>query len=75
MTGGSLKARLLAAGAASIVLALTIAGFGLMLLFERHLEARVTLELESHLRQLVGGLARAGDGSLELAVPLAEPRF
>lgn len=75
MTRGSLRARLLAAGAASIVFALAIAGFGLMLLFERHLEARVTLELESHLRQLVGGLARAGDGSLELAVPLAEPRF
>ncbi len=72
---GSLRLRLLAAGGASILLALALAGFGLVLLFERHVERRVVLELEAHLRQLVDGLERGGDGSLRLARPPAEPRF
>jgi signal transduction histidine kinase len=75
MKRGSLKFRLLAAAAASIALALAIAGVGLLLLFERHVERRMALELESHLRQLASGLGRGADGSLELAHALAEPRF
>jgi signal transduction histidine kinase len=57
------------------VLALAVAGLGLLLLFERHVERRVALELESHLRQLVSGLSRGIDGALELAPAPAEPRF
>lgn len=72
---GSLRLRLLAAGGASILLALALAGFGLVLLFERHVERRVAIELEAHLRQLVDGLERAEDGSLQLARLPAEPRF
>ncbi|MBV1796386.1 sensor histidine kinase [Siccirubricoccus sp. G192] len=72
---GSLRLRLLAAGAASILLALALAGFGLVLLFERHVERRMALELEAHLRQLIDGLGRAPDGSLDLLRPPAEPRF
>ena len=72
---GSLRLRLLAAGGASILLALALAGFGLVLLFERHVERRVALELEAHLRQLVDGLERPQDGSLQLARLPAEPRF
>jgi signal transduction histidine kinase len=75
MRRGSLRLRLLAAGAGSILLALTIAGFGLLLLFERHVERRIALELQAHLRQLVSGVGRAPDGSLAIASPLAEPRF
>jgi signal transduction histidine kinase len=75
MKRGSLKRRLLAAGAASIVLALAIAGFGLLLLFERHVERRMVLELEAHLRQLVSGLELGVDGSPQLAREPAEPRF
>lgn len=75
MRHGSLKLRLLAAGAVSIILALTIAGFGLLLLFERHVERRMAAELGSHLNQLVSGLARTGDGTLDIATPPAEPRF
>lgn len=75
MRRGSLRLRLLAAGAASILLALAIAGFGLLLLFERHVERRMALELQAHLRQLVSGLERAADGTLHLARPPAEPRF
>ena len=72
---GSLRLRLFAAGAASILLALALAGFGLVLLFERHVERRVALELEAHLRQLIDGLGRAPDGTLDLLRPPAEPRF
>lgn len=73
--GGSLRLRLLAAGGASVLFALALAGFGLVLLFERHVERRVVLELEAQLRQLIDGLERAEDGSLQLARPPAEPRF
>lgn len=75
MKQGSLRLRLLAAGAVSIILALAIAGFGLLLLFERHVERRMTAELGSHLNQLVSSLARAADGRLEASAPPAEPRF
>jgi signal transduction histidine kinase len=75
MSRGSLSLRLLAAGAASIVLALAIAGLGLLILFERHVERRMAAELQSHLNQLVSSLARAQDGTLEVGAPPAEPRF
>jgi signal transduction histidine kinase len=75
MRRGSLRLRLFAAGAASILVALTIAGIGLLLLFERHVERRIDIELEAHLRQLVSGIDRSPDGSLEVARPPAEPRF
>jgi hypothetical protein len=58
MRRGSLKLRLLAAGVGSIVIALAVAGGGLLLLFERHVERRVVIELESDLRQLVSGIGR-----------------
>lgn len=76
MRQGSLRLRLLAAGAVSVVLALTVAGFGLLLLFERHVERRMAAELGSHLNQLVSSsLARTTDNTLEVAPPSAEPRF
>jgi hypothetical protein len=64
MRKGSLRLRLFAAGAASILLALAIAAAGLLLLFQRHVERRVVLELEIDLRQLVGGLTRDDTGAL-----------
>jgi signal transduction histidine kinase len=72
---GSLRLRLLAAGAASVVLALSIAAVGLLLLFERHVERRVVLELESDLRQLVSGITTDPDGVLQVSQLPAEPRF
>lgn len=75
MRQGSLRLRLLAAGAASVLVALTISGFGLLLLFERHVERRMTAELGSHLDHLVTSIVRAGDGTLDVSAPPAEPRF
>lgn len=75
MTRGSLRMRLLAAGALSILIALALAGLGLTLLFERHVERRVIAELELNLRQLIGHLGRDQGGALRLERPLADPRF
>ena len=75
MKRGSLRLRLLAAGAASILIALALAGLGLTLLFERHVERRVVVELELDLRQLIGHLGRGENGALLLERPLADPRF
>jgi signal transduction histidine kinase len=75
VTRGSLRLRLLAAGAASILIALALAGLGLTLLFERHVERRVVVELELNLRQLIGHLGRGENGALLLERPLADPRF
>ena len=75
MTRGSLRLRLLLASAISVGLALVLAGVGLQFLFERHVEARVALELKSHLRQLVSSIERPPDGRLRLSRPLAEARF
>ena len=75
MTRGSLRVRLLTAGAASILFAIALAGGGLLLLFERHVERRVVLELQADLRQLAAGINRAAAGELELRTAPAEPRF
>lgn len=71
----SLRLRLFAAGAGSILVALAVASAGLLLLFERHVERRMTLELEAYVRQLVSGVERTADGTLNVAGELAEPRF
>lgn len=75
MRQGSLRLRLFAAGSASIVIALAVAGLALFLLFERHVERRTVVELEAHLKQLVSGLEQAPDGALQVGRPPAEPRF
>ena len=56
MTAGSLRLRLVAGGAAAIVVALIVAGIGLALLFERHVTRSLTNDLEVELRQAIGSL-------------------
>jgi signal transduction histidine kinase len=71
----SVRLRLLAAGAVSIAAALVLAGLGLALLFERHVERRAVAELSDHLDQVIAGLDRTTDGALiETRLP-ADPRF
>jgi signal transduction histidine kinase len=71
----SLRLRLLIAATCAISIALAIAGFGLVLMFERHVERRIGSELDTYLNQIAAGtefdsVARAGlDGDL------ADPRF
>ncbi len=75
MTRGSLRLRLFAAGALSILAALALSALGLTLLFERHVERRVTGELAVYLDQITAGLDRNASGALFLSRPPADPRF
>jgi signal transduction histidine kinase len=70
----SLRLRLAAAGAVSLVFALVVAFFGLSLIFERHVERRVAAELALHLDQLIAALNQR-DGKLALDREPADPRF
>lgn len=75
MTFRSLRLRLLLAGAASTAVALALAGYGLAVLFERHVERRIDAELTVHLNQLTAHLEPAEAGGLRLSTPPADPRF
>jgi len=75
MRSRSLRLRLFVAAAVSIAAALSAAGIGLTLLFERHVERRVENELHSHFLQLVSGLEASSEGIISAAKPLADPRF
>lgn len=75
MSLGSLRLRLLLAGAASTLLALALAAWGLTLLFERHVERRIDAELSVHLNQITAHLERDPTGKLALTTPPADPRF
>lgn len=75
MNAGSLRLRLAAGGAAAIVCALIIAGFGLAYLFERHAMRSMQDALEVDLRQLLDGLEFAPDGKPFLRHQPSDPRF
>jgi signal transduction histidine kinase len=75
MNRGSLRLRLLLAGAVSVFAALTLSALGLVLLFERHVERRVEAELGIYLDQIVAGLDRGGDNALTMSRMPADPRF
>ena len=75
MNNSSLRLRLLVASAVTILLALFLAGFALIKLFEAEVSARVERELSNHLLQLAGALETGNDGKLYLARQLADPRF
>ncbi|MGP9821301.1 sensor histidine kinase, partial [Salinarimonas sp. NSM] len=71
----SLRTRLVAAGLASIALALALSAAGLSLLFERHVERRLVAELTVQLDQLVAGLDRGPDGGFAVVRQPGDPRF
>ena len=75
MTGGSLRLRLLAAGAISVLTAVALSALGLILLFERHVERRIEAELGVYLEQIIANIDRDTGGTLVVANPLVDPRF
>ena len=75
MTWGSLRLRLAAGGIAAILVALTIAGAGLTLLFERHVARTIADDLDVHLKQLLAGIDIDPQGNLLVSRPPADPRF
>jgi signal transduction histidine kinase len=75
MNRGSLRLRLFLAGAVSVLAALALSGLGLTLLFQHHVERRITAELGGYLDQIIAGLDRSADGTLVMRTALADPRF
>lgn len=75
MTVNSLRLRLVAGGAAAIVIALTMAGIALTLLFERHVARTLAQDLGVHLNQLLAGIDVDAGGRIVLIRPPADPRF
>ncbi|MDT3685934.1 MAG: HAMP domain-containing sensor histidine kinase [Pseudorhodoplanes sp.] len=75
MSWGSLRLRLVAGGIAAILLALTIAGAGLTLLFERHVTRTLADDLDVHLKQLLAGIDVNANEQLEITRPPVDPRF
>ena len=75
MTRRSLRVRLWIGAAASIGVALLVAGIGLVTLFEHHVERRIGNELRVQLNQLAAAAALGTDGVLSLAREPSDPRF
>ena len=75
MSAGSLRLRLLVAAAFSIAVALFIAGFALIALFEQQVRDRVMRELKNDLLQLVGAIEIYDKGEIKLSRALADPRY
>jgi signal transduction histidine kinase len=71
----SLRLRLLAAAFVAILVALSVSGYVLARLFERHVEAREFAELRNHQNQIIAALEIGTDGLPQLAAPPADPRF
>ncbi len=75
MRTDSLKLRLFLFGGVSIALALLIAGWGIVRLFERHVERRAEAELDTYIRQISAGINFGPAGQIALNRILADPRF
>ncbi|MEJ2625462.1 MAG: sensor histidine kinase, partial [Pseudolabrys sp.] len=75
MSWGSLRLRLILGGVVAILVALTIAGAGLTLLFERHVTRTIGDDLDVYLKQLVAGIDVDAQGQLVVSKPPADPRF
>ncbi|WP_051448359.1 sensor histidine kinase [Bradyrhizobium sp. WSM1417] len=75
MSRGSLRLRLIAGGFVAILVALTIAGAGLTLLFERHVTRSIGDDLDVYLKQLLAGIDVDAQGKLVVGRPPADPRF
>lgn len=75
MSFRSLRLRLLIAGTISTAIALGLAGYGLTVLFQRHVERRIDAELAVHLNQLTAHLEPSSAKEIALSAQPADPRF
>ena len=71
----SLRLRLFAAATLSVAVALLVAGFALVHLFERHVTRHYDTELQSYLRQLIAAVEIGDDGRISLNRQLEDARF
>ena len=75
MSFGSLRLRLLAGAAAFVVAAIALSAVGLTVLFERHVQHWVDVELATDLDQVIAGIDAGPDGKLAIVRQPADPRF
>ncbi len=75
MRRNSLRLRLVAGGIMAIMAALTIAGMGLTVLFERHIARTIADDLDVHLKQLIAGIDVDAEGRIDVVRLPADPRF
>ena len=75
MKFGSLRLRLLAGAAAFVVAAIALSAVGLTLLFERHVERWVDIELATDLDQVIAAIDAGTDGKLAIVRQPVDPRF
>lgn len=75
MRWASLRLRLVAGGMIAILVALGVAGAGMVLLFQRHVSRTMAADLDVHLRQLLAGIDVGSDGRLVITRQPADPRF
>jgi signal transduction histidine kinase len=75
MNRHSLRLRLVAGGIVAILIALAIAGVGLVVVFERHVSRTLAQELDVHLKQLLAGIDVDLQGKLVLTQAPVDPRF
>ncbi len=71
----SLRLRLQVIQVITIAMALIITGYGLIYLFERHVERRIGSELDTYIAQIAARLSFEPSGMPHLAGKLADPRF
>nr|WP_240905653.1 HAMP domain-containing sensor histidine kinase [Thiorhodococcus mannitoliphagus] len=70
-----MRARLALAAAGSVLLAVLVAGLGLLMLFERHVERRIGAELIAQVNQLLAATSVGADGALQVEPRPVDPRF
>ncbi len=75
MKSKSLKARLFVIQMLSMTLAMVVTGYGLIFLFERHAERRLSVELDTYITQIAAGVSFGPTGTPHTASKLADPRF
>jgi signal transduction histidine kinase len=75
MSRKSIRLRLFLASLVSIAVALVVAGFGLVKLFESHVERRFQAELSNYIRQIAGNLSFGTNGTVTQSNRLSDPRF
>jgi signal transduction histidine kinase len=71
----SLRLRLIAGGIVAILIALTVAGAGLVFLFKRHVTRTIGDDLNVYLNQLIAGIDVDAQGKLVVVRPPSDPRF
>jgi signal transduction histidine kinase len=71
----SIRLRLGIAAIITILAAMTVAGWGLLVLFEHHVERRVVSTLQDDVGELIAGVTVADNGTVQLARRPTDPRY